>query len=90
MFPDLRARLTQLRQVLDNPAAGPEKLQSAVEQSDAILKEMKAVLDKMLELDTFNDVVEKLRDIISAQEQLNRHTQEKQKDLTIKLRGLQY
>ena len=50
---------------------------------------MKAVLDKMLELDTFNDVVEKLRDIITAQEQLNRHTQEKQKDLTNKLRGLQ-
>jgi hypothetical protein len=89
MFPELRQRLTQLRQVLDKPAAGPEKLQAAVEQSDAILKEMKAVLDKMLELDTFNDVVEKLRDIISAQEQLNRHTQEKQKDLTNKLRGLQ-
>ncbi len=89
MFPDLRQRLTQLRQVLDNPSAAPEKLQAAVEQSDAILKEMKAVLDKMLELDTFNDVVEKLRDIISAQEQLNRHTQEKQKDLTNKLRGLQ-
>jgi hypothetical protein len=88
MFPDLRQRLTQLRQVLDNPADGPEKLQSAVEQSDAILKEMKAVLDKMLELDTFNDVVEKLRDIINTQEQLNRHTLEKQKDLTNKLRGL--
>ena len=90
MFPAIAARLAQLRRVLDDPTAGPAKLEAAVKQADAILVEMKLVLDKMLELETFNEVVEMLRDIISSQEKLNQETLKRQKeDLKNKLRDLQ-
>jgi hypothetical protein len=90
LFPVYRARLVELRRVLDDPAAGPAKLEAAVKQADAILTEMKLVLDKMLELETFNEVVDMLRDIIASQEKLNQETVKRQKDdLKNKLRDLQ-
>jgi hypothetical protein len=90
MFPELRTRLAQLRRVLDDPAAGRTQLKLALDQSDAILVEMKSVLDKMLELETFNEVVDTLRSIISEQEKLNQETLRRQKDiLKDKLRDLQ-
>jgi hypothetical protein len=90
MFPEFRTRLLALRRVLDDPSAGPARLKSAVAQCDAILAEMKLVLDKMLELETFNEVVDKLRDIITDQQKLNRDTIERQKqELKNKLRDLQ-
>jgi hypothetical protein len=90
MFPEFRTRLLALRRVLDDTSAGPAQLKNAVAQCDAILAEMKLVLDKMLELETFNEVVDKLRDIITDQQKLNRDTIERQKqELKNKLRDLQ-
>ncbi len=90
MFPEFRTRLLALRRVLDDPSTGPAQLKSAVAQCDAILAQMKLVLDKMLELETFNEVVDKLRDIITDQQKLNRDTIERQKqELKNKLRDLQ-
>jgi hypothetical protein len=80
MFPELRGRLTQLRKLASDPQAGPKQLQLALEQSDAILVEMKSVLDKMLELETYNEVVETLRSIITEQDQLNQDTLRRQKE----------
>ncbi|HEY2761682.1 MAG TPA: hypothetical protein VGI75_13090 [Pirellulales bacterium] len=80
MFPDFRSRLTQLRRTLDDPQTGPKQLKSALDEADAILVEMKSVLDKMLELETFNEVVDTLRSIISEQDQLNQETLRRQKD----------
>ncbi|HZZ30271.1 MAG TPA: hypothetical protein VFE46_19895 [Pirellulales bacterium] len=90
MFPELRTRLVQLRRMLDDTQAGPGQLQAAVTQCDAILAQMKLVLDKMLELETFNQVVDMLRDIIAEQDKLNKETFQRQKDeLKNKLRDLQ-
>jgi hypothetical protein len=90
MFPGLKAQLVELRRELDDPATGTAQLKESLKQCDAILAEMKLVLDKMLELETFNEVVDKLRDIIAEQEKLNKATQERQKqELKNKLRDLQ-
>ena len=40
---------------------------------------MRAVLDKMMELESFNEVVERLRDVIRTQEQIRTDTLERQK-----------
>ncbi len=48
-------------------------------QIDAILVEMQSVLDKMLELETFNEVLDMLRQIIDNQQQVNEETKQKQK-----------
>jgi hypothetical protein len=46
---------------------------------------MKAVLDRMLELEEYNELVELLRGIVKDQEQLKERTQQEQRE---KLKGL--
>ena len=41
---------------------------------------MRQVLDRMLELETYNEVVALLRGIITDQEEINRRTKERQKE----------
>jgi hypothetical protein len=84
-FPQLQQLLAQWREVLaESDKSGPARA-AALARADAILVEMQAVLDKMLELETFNEVLETLRNIIREQEKLQEKTKEKQKE---KLRDL--
>jgi len=50
-----------------------------VADTDRALDRMRAVLDRMLELESFNEVLERLRAVIGAQEELRRETLERQK-----------
>ncbi|MCC7084335.1 MAG: hypothetical protein IT427_04940 [Pirellulales bacterium] len=89
-FPKLLERLKELTRALDDPASGQAARDASLEAMDRILLAMKAVLDKMLELESFNEVVEKLRQIIEIQHKIHQQTQQRQKDdLKNKLRGLQ-
>jgi hypothetical protein len=81
----LLERLKKLENVLEKPAEASQAQDAAREQADLILVEMKQVLDKMLELETFNEALELLRAIIKSQEELNEQTKERQK---AKLRDL--
>ena len=89
--PELEARLmTQIAEPLsllatqDLPAltracqagTGREEL---VRRTDLVLARMRAVLDKMMELESFNEVVELLRGMIRTQEQSRAETLEQQK-----------
>jgi hypothetical protein len=78
-FPKLEERLKQLAAQVSDPGAAVPTQAAAVAQTDAILVEMKAVLDKMLELETFNEVLDVLRQIIGAQEEVNDETKREQK-----------
>ena len=46
---------------------------------DAVLAEMRAVLDTMLELESFNELVDRLRAVIRTQEEIRTETLEQQK-----------
>ena len=50
-----------------------------VRRADEVLARMRAVLDKMMELESFNEVVELLRGMIRTQEQIRAETLEQQK-----------
>jgi hypothetical protein len=50
-----------------------------VRRADLVLARMRAVLDKMLELESFNEVVDLLRGMIRTQEQIRTDTLEQQK-----------
>lgn len=52
---------------------------SLAARADAALQALRAVLARMLELESFNEVVEKLRGVIEAQEGLRRDTLEQQR-----------
>jgi hypothetical protein len=72
-----------------DPAAGPADSAALAEAAataaalpplaDAAITALRAVLSRMLELESFNEVVEKLRGVIEAQERLRRDTLEQQR-----------
>ena len=75
-FPLLDQRLTALAAALGDPASGPPALLAAQQQLDVIMVEMQQVLAKMMEIETFNEVVDQLRGIIEAQQKLNQRTKD--------------
>jgi hypothetical protein len=81
-MPQLQAQVQLIETHLEDAAAGPPAVATAVETADAILVEMKHVLDRMLELETYNEVVAQFREIIKAQEEIHRRTREQ------RLRGI--
>ncbi len=85
MFPELERRLESLRASLGDPAAAEQYRGQAQLQLDRILVVMRQVLQRMLELENFNEAVELLRDIIRQQEQLDQQTKQRHKQ---KLRDL--
>ena len=52
----------------------------AQQQVDEILLAMRQVLDRMLELESFNEAVELLRTIIQTQRQLDEQTKQRHKE----------
>jgi hypothetical protein len=85
MFTELDLRLQALATKLNDPAATAEAKQAVLQQMDAILVAMEAVRDKMLELESFNEAIELLREIIGAQDKLEAEIRAQQKN---KLRDL--
>ncbi len=79
MFPELDRRLQAVRAKLSEPDAVPAVRQAALAQADAILVQMAAVRDKMLELESFNEAVDLLRAIIASEQQITDRTRDRQK-----------
>jgi len=79
-MPGLSAKLKLVEQHLEDAREGEPALAAAVTLADEILVDMKQVLDRMIELETYNEVVELLRGIITDQEELNRRTKERQRE----------
>lgn len=79
-MPQLAAQLKLVEAQLDDAAATAAELKKAIAQADDILVLMRQVLDRMLELETYNEVVALLRGIITDQDEINRRTKERQKD----------
>lgn len=79
-LPELATQLRLVESRLEDTAVTATELKKAIAQADATLVAMRQVLDKMLELETYNEVVALLRGIITDQEEINRRTKERQKD----------
>ncbi|MBN2579681.1 MAG: hypothetical protein JXB10_11885 [Pirellulales bacterium] len=79
-FPELDRRLERFQTALEQkslPTADCRR--QAWEQADAVLLAMQKVLDRMLQLESYHEAVELLREIIQLQEQLHRRTEARQK-----------
>lgn len=79
MFPRLQTRLERLQESLEDEKLGPQRRDLARTEADAILLEMRKALDRMIELEDFNEAVEFLRAIIKLQEDLGGQIQERHK-----------
>jgi len=85
LLPELERRLNRLQEKLDDQQLGPQRAQSARQQADDVLLAMQEVLNRMIELEDFNEALELLRTIIKLQDQLNEQTRQRHKQ---KLREL--
>jgi hypothetical protein len=79
-MPELAKQLKLVEERIEDPATMAPELKKAITLADQILVEMRQVLDRMLELETYNEVVTLLRDIISDQDRVNKRTKDQQKD----------
>ncbi len=85
LFPQLEADLKDLEQKLADPVASDQAVDAAVQQADQILLELDRVLQKMLELETFNELMNIVRSLIEDQQQLIDKTKKAQTDEALEL-----
>jgi hypothetical protein len=86
LLPEFESRLEALEMAYHaGPVGAAEPLAAAKSAAESAEEAMKAVLDRMLELEEYNELVELLRGIVKDQEQLKERTQQEQRE---KLKGL--
>ena len=78
-FTEFQIRLERLSQSLDDETAGLENRNLSRQQADVILRDMRRVLDRMIELEDFNEQIELLRAIIKMQEELDEQVKQRHK-----------
>ena len=85
LMPELESKVKSLPAEIDgkNDSAGVQT--AAIIQSDAVIAAMQQILDRMLELESYNELVELLRGIVSEQKELNEATRLRHRE---KLRSL--
>jgi hypothetical protein len=78
---DLPAVGTACRKQVDRSAGGNAAAARVdlVRRADEVLVRMRAVLDRMMELESFNEVIELLRGVIRTQEEIKAETLQRQK-----------
>jgi hypothetical protein len=95
-FPQLDQRLSTLEVLLREGGAGVERQQAApradeaIDQANRVLQELEEVLAKMQDLETFNELLDIVRDLLKDQQKLLERTQQEHRRQTIEaIRGLQ-
>ncbi len=76
----LEAQLQTANDRLSDPQAGAAAVADSIRLSDGVLVEMQQILDRMLELESYNEVVGLLRGIIQDQQKLNERTKQQQSE----------
>jgi hypothetical protein len=84
-MPELGSQLQLLQGTIADGQTETPGLAGSIKQADQVLVEMQQVLDRMLELESYNEVVQLLRGIIHDQQDLNEKTKARQ---NVKLKGL--
>ncbi len=79
MFPQLALQLKDIEQKLADPTASDAAVDLAVDQADTILLELDKVLQKILELETFSELMNIVRSLIEDQQELIDKAKQKRK-----------
>jgi hypothetical protein len=85
MFPDLSDRLGALESNLYDPEQTDDLTVASVRQVDEILSELKMVLSKMLDLESYNELIDHIRALIREQDNLIDKTKKKRKKSALDL-----
>lgn len=79
MHAQLQSTTQQLEALYDQPEPFIPVVEVALEQTDAIILEMERILEKMFDLENFNELMEKMRQLIDAQTDLREETEDLRK-----------
>ncbi len=79
MFPQLTQQLQDVEQKLQDPTASDNAVDLAVDQADTILLELDKVLQKILELETYSELMNIVRSLIEDQQELIDKSKQEQK-----------
>ncbi len=66
----LSQQITGMEQRIDEPTAAREQTALAVQSADQVLLELTAVLEKMLDLESYNEILDLVRSLMEAQDGL--------------------
>jgi hypothetical protein len=75
----LRDQISGLLPLADNPTAGPVAATVTVQTAEEVLLQLEAVLEKMLDLESYNEVLDLVRGLIDNQGDLIEATEEQRK-----------
>ena len=78
-FPAWLQQLAELEQQLNSPDTALPTAQLSVERANEIILVLQAVLDNMLELESYNELIDLVRSILSEQESLQKDTEAERK-----------
>ncbi len=81
-FPSWQATLQQLENQMEKQQGDLELSRQAVRQTDEILLEMQRVLEKMIELESYNELVDLVRSVLQEQEELLEKTRQERAEQT--------
>ena len=85
LMPTLEQQLDELQTAFKAAENKQGRLTASVQQAEKVAEAMKEVLDRMLELESYNELVELLRGIVDEQKQLQEKTKHQRRE---KLRSL--
>ncbi len=75
----LRDLIDQLSRVARDPDNGPELAVQSVDAAEEVLLRLTAILDSMLDLESYNEILDIVRDLIDRQNRLIDETKDEQK-----------
>jgi hypothetical protein len=81
----LRDQISSIERSVDDLAAGREATSDAIETAEEVLLQLTAVLEKMLDLESYNEILDMVRDLIGDQQELLEDTKGERKKRVLEL-----
>ncbi len=81
----LRAQIKEVESVVGDPEQGIARTAEAVSTAEQVILELNAILEKMLDLETYNEVLDLVRQLMDDQSDLTDDTKEERKKQVLDL-----
>ena len=81
----LKRQIGQIESVVDEPDEATRRTAEAVQTAEQVLLQLTAVLEKMLDLESFNEILDMVRELIEDQKELLDDTSDERKKRVLEL-----
>ena len=81
----MRDRIAEIEKSVDEPDMAKQNTASAVEIAEDVLLQLTAVLERMLDLESYNEILDMFRQLIDDQQELLDETKAERKKRVLEL-----